>query len=623
MPSLPNLKVSTDPTTLLTHVDFSDQNSKVFNLISLQISSISEVLDYTTTGFILPFHDFKKSIVGIAKLLRKEGGQIEFDEFSQNLINNYVDDRKSRHQQPYYKILDSDLEKILRNSNFVRILTEEQMRDTKELLRLKHGANFSVPGAGKTTTLLAVHTILKSLGYVDSLFVVSPINAFISWEDEINVIFSIPKQVIRIQVDDLKKFSSIEEQNPDLILVNYEKLRKDVNRIYPFFINNQIHFVLDESHRIKSGYDNMSFRQIIQLADLAKRRDILSGTPMPQRFGDLSSQFDYLWSGDVIPDITYLSEESEKSKIVNKSLSGLFVRTTKHELGLKDPIIKYKYVQMGPIQSQLYKLFKSEAARILSNMDRGSLEFFRSAGRNVVRLLQAATNPMLLGTEDEYFEETFPIPPGSEAWELLSEFVKYEQASKIEYLINRVNQILIENQSNKIVIWSYFVRNIHLLERLLIEYNPVLIFGGIPSGSVEEEHTREWGLRKFHNDPSCRLLIANPQAGGEGISLHKICHYAIYLDRNFNAAHYLQSLDRIHRLGLSKSIDTIVEILIAKDSIDEVLINRLNIKTARMGKVLNDPYLLTLAYDPIDIPPESEFDLTHEDLIEIENHILS
>ena len=31
-------------------------------------------------------------------------------------------------------------------------------------------------------------------------------------------------------------------------------------------------------------------------------------------------------------------------------IKNLFVRTTKKELGLKDPIIKYTYIEMGPLQ---------------------------------------------------------------------------------------------------------------------------------------------------------------------------------------------------------------------------------------------------------------------------------
>jgi len=118
-------------------------------------------------------------------------------------------------------------------------------------------------------------------------------------------------------------------------------------------------------------------------------------------------------------------------------------------------------------------------------------------------------------------------------------------------------------------------------------------------------------------------MIANPQACGEGISLHKVCHFAIYLDRNFNAAHFLQSLDRIHRLGLDNSIDTSVEILVSENSIDEVLIRRLNEKILAMGEILDDTYLKTLAYDPADISVTEEDGIDIKDFEEIKKHILA
>ncbi|MBK7649614.1 MAG: hypothetical protein IPJ20_01170 [Flammeovirgaceae bacterium] len=124
----------------------------------------------------------------------------------------------------------------MKQSGFTRSLKVEQKRDSLKLLNLKHGANFSVPGAGKTTTILAVHTVLKSLGLVSKLFVVSPINAFISWEDEIKEIFKEKNITVhRLQSIDILNFSSVQNESPDVILVNYEKLRKDVRQLVPFF----------------------------------------------------------------------------------------------------------------------------------------------------------------------------------------------------------------------------------------------------------------------------------------------------------------------------------------------------------------------------------------------------
>ena len=337
---------------------------------------------------------------------------------------------------------------------------------------------------------------------------------------------------------------------------------------------------------------------------------------------DLDPQFEYLWSRNILDPFISRNPLEDQIQIANSKIKNLFVRTTKAELGLTPPKIKYHYIEMGTVQSELYELFRSEAARQISGVETGTKDYLRNIGKSVVGLLQAATNPMLLGTEDEFFQETLGVPSDTKAWDLLREYSRYEKAVKIEYLTKRVNEIFNKYPKNKIVIWSYFVRNVKLLEKMFVDFSPVSIYGAIPSGTDTDEDTREQRIRKFHEDPFCRLMIANPQAGGEGISLHRVCHYAIYLDRTFNAAHYLQSVDRIHRLGLPKSVNTFIEIIIAKNTIDEVVLKRLNIKTKSMSKVLDDPGLLKLAYDPEDLE-DNGLGLDKEDINSIKEHLLN
>lgn len=616
------LRVSLTLQSMEASVEFGDLDSAVSNEISLALSSASEDVGYSSGGLKIPWHDFKRALTSIGGILKRQRVALELDSHSRRLVEEYLDDRRvvrSRGDREAYSLREAH--QILHEQGFGRRLTNQQDRDLLRLLRLKHGANFSVPGAGKTTTLLALHSILKSAGFVASLFVVAPINAFISWEDELAEIFGLGTwKVARLHSEDLTRGFAPGDPVPDLLLINYEKLRKDVRQLTPLFIHRKMHLVLDEAHRIKSGSNNLSFRQIIRLGDLAQRRDILTGTPMPQSCRDLDPQFDFLWS---LPRVSQSTTEEEPIESANRAIKGLFVRTTKRELGLADPKVIYHPVQMGPLQTQLYEFCRSEAARVLSGMDRSSSTYFRSLGRNAVKLLEVATNPMLLGADDEYYDDVEPIMPDSEAWELVSEFAKYEKAAKLEYLQLRIGRILQQDPRSKVVVWSYFIRNIKLMERLLAPFNPVSIYGGVPTGSDEDENSREGKIRRFHQDNTCRVLIGNPQACGEGISLHKICHYALYLDRTFNAAHYLQSVDRIHRLGLPPNTDTIVEILIAKGTIDEVIFGRVGEKTKVMGKVLDDEGLLKLAYDPADIPPEDDFGLDANDAAELQQHLLS
>jgi SNF2 family DNA or RNA helicase len=97
-------------------------------------------------------------------------------------------------------------------------------------------------------------------------------------------------------------------------------------------------------------------------------------------------------------------------------------------------------------------------------------------------------------------------------------------------------------------------------------------------------------------------MVANPAAASEGVSLHRICHHALYLDRTFNAAHYLQSEDRIHRFGLTSGQDTIVEIIECMDTVDETVRSRLEFKIGQMAEALEDS---SLRPDPIAISPNA------------------
>jgi hypothetical protein len=62
-----------------------------------------------------------------------------------------------------------------------RDLTSFQLRDLRHLLAIPHGANFSVPGAGKTTVTFALHLLTHKPG--QHFFVVCPRSALPAWKD--------------------------------------------------------------------------------------------------------------------------------------------------------------------------------------------------------------------------------------------------------------------------------------------------------------------------------------------------------------------------------------------------------------------------------------------------------
>ena len=80
----------------------------------------------------------------------------------------------------------------LAGTRFVHDLRPFQLRDAGRLLALPNGANFSVPGAGKTAVTYAVYEAERSAGRVTKLLVVAPLSAFAAWQDEANACFDTP-----------------------------------------------------------------------------------------------------------------------------------------------------------------------------------------------------------------------------------------------------------------------------------------------------------------------------------------------------------------------------------------------------------------------------------------------
>jgi SNF2 family DNA or RNA helicase len=362
----------------------------------------------------------------------------------------------------------------------------------------------------------------------------------------------------------------------------------------------------------------------LQLAEVGQRRDILSGTPLPHEPEDLRPQLDFLWPGHrIMPDLRVVTEAPEDLlEDVKQQVEPLYVRTTKDELDLPEIRVTPVPVELGPLQRELYEVLRGEAARIAQGMPSRDRAFFRLLGRHVVRLLQAASNPMLL-TQGELVDRAAVArpPQGARAWELLRDLARYEQPAKVTAAVERAEGVV--GGGGKVLIWSSFVHNLTSLERLLHRHSPVVLYGQVPTGPSDDPETREGRIRQFHEDDNCRVMIANPAACGEGISLHHACHHAIYLDRSFNAAHYLQSVDRIHRLGLEPGVVTDIEVLEARDSIDQRVARRLKVKIDAMSLILNDRGLQALAYDPDDVVEEFPGGLEPEDVEEVIDHLVA
>ncbi|MEV8069254.1 DEAD/DEAH box helicase [Streptomyces sp. NPDC085995] len=451
-----------------------------------------------------------------------------------------------------------------------------QRRDVAKLLSLGHGANFSVPGAGKTRVALAVYAAQRAQGAVTRLLVVCPKSAYESWRYETAVCFSYP---LRTHVLD----GSLDEW-AEVLIVNYERLDRSLPLLANWLKSAPSMIILDEAHRMKLGVRGTYGAACMSLGPLAKRRLILTGTPAPNGSKDLENLLGFVWPGHGQRTVTRAVAGGDLA-YASTVLRPLFTRTTKQELGLPPMTLRMRYVAMPDLHAEIYS---SLVGGITNGTARDDLS---ALGKTALRLLMAATSPALLlegATRYEPLAYQLPpleIPAGSSLYSLMQNLPDYELSPKYKEAL----AIIAENaaQGRKTLVWTTFVRSLTTLAQMLEKYSPAVVYGGTPD--------REEQLRRFREDPSCMVLISNPATLGEGISLHHVCHDAIYVDRDFMAGRFLQSLDRIHRLGLAPDTETRVTVLAARDTIDEVVEIRLDQKLEFMGKILDDPTVQQLA----------------------------
>lgn len=457
-------------------------------------------------------------------------------------------------------------------------LTPFQLRDIARLLSVGHGANFSVPGAGKTRVSLAVFSALRKQGAVSRILVVSPKSAYEAWQYEAGLCFSTPL--------DVQLLGRSAPPSADILLVNYERLDRALPKLSQWLEAAPAMLILDEAHRMKLGGAGVYGAACMALGPLSRVRMILSGTPAPNGAKDLENLLSFVWPGHGRRVVTQAVDGGDLAR-ASQVLRPLYTRTTKEELGLPPVETRIRRLAMPPLHREIYDAlvgrFSPRAAA-----DKGD---FEALGKAVLRLLMAATSPALLvGGSTRHEPLHFRVPPlevseGDSLSALLRQLPDYELPPKYQETLSIVSANAAAGR--KTLVWTSFVRSITSLQVLLAPFHPAAVHGGTAD--------REAELRRFREDPDCAVLVSNPATLGEGISLHQVCHDAVYVDRDFQAGRFLQSLDRIHRLGLEPGAETRVTVLAAEGSVDDVVSLRLAEKLDFMGRILDDPEVQQLA----------------------------
>ncbi|HET9281408.1 MAG TPA: DEAD/DEAH box helicase [Candidatus Angelobacter sp.] len=515
-----------------------------------------------------------------------------------------------------------------------RDLLPHQTAGAIHALSTVNAANFSVPGAGKTLTTLAValtHIVNQT---IDVVLVIGPLSCFRPWEKEVRTAVGEYLKTKRVRGSSAHRRTTYSTAgSKQLLLASYASAAADRAAIIDLCRRMNVLLIVDESHRIKRFRGGLWAPALMDIARHARVRITLSGTPMPQSGKDLYSQLRVLWpDGDLTgaPD-DFAQRVSNNFDTVLNDVRPFVSRTPKEALNLDPYTIVSHDVALSGTQQEVYQLIAEQFRRLLEDAStwRDKLEALRR-GRPI-RLLQAACNPDLLNHKDSQYHLPQLAVPNPTLMQRLAAFRGTAIPAKSQKALELIRDI--GKANGKVVCWSNFVGNLDQLTELIRKetgYPTFQIDGRIPtgddpsddkfgaagaSGNQSVAETRELIIERFLGCDGPSILVTNPASTSESISLHSTCHNAIYLDRTYDCALFLQSIDRIHRLGLPRGVQVTIHLLKAtsdgRETIDHLVDQSLRSKEAAMRLLLEGAELRALhtPENPADAADGDEQDL--------------
>ncbi len=574
--------------------------------------------------------DVIKVLSDIRSMLKKYGFDEKQSETSEQVLKDfYEEERKfSEFSQKALHIRNNDCapnefkaftDSVIRNMP-ARSLYPLQLLSAYHLAFAQNACNFSVPGAGKTSIVYGAYTYLKNLAdddpkKVDQLLIIGPLSSFGPWELEYAECFGKIPTVKRL-MSGLSRDERIDylysRHTAELTLISYASLVSLQEALTFFLKYNRVMVVADEAHKAKNTSGGVTAQAVLEISRYCNARAVLTGTPAPNGYEDLYNMFKFIWPTkniigfevNQLRDMTVRRNDARVGRLID-NIAPFFIRIKKSDLNIPAAIVHPTIeAEMGSAQRRIYDFI--ERRYIDAMLEEGITDIssrFKAllVQARMIRLMQAATNPAMLKTplyefleDDECPQEAYQAVNDADVLKEIMGYGTIETPTKYLAVKKLIEEIIASG--GKVVVWATFIHTIHELKEYLAHHGIASqeLYGAIPveqEGVAEEADeqilTRERIVREFQcEDCHYKVIIANPFAVAESISLHKACHNAIYIERSFNAAHFVQSKDRIHRYGLKPNDETHYYYIVSRDSIDETIDARLTEKERRMTEIM-------------------------------------
>ncbi len=423
-------------------------------------------------------------------------------------------------------------------------------------------------GLGKTHQIMAFLLTLREQQNITAPFlVVCPMTVLSHWEIK-----------IREHAPSLKGLiyhgggRNLERalKRGNLILTSYGILTRDIEKL------KEAHFpvaVFDEIQHIKNP-ETKAYRAA---RDIDSNMKIgLTGTPIENRLEELKALFDLTMPGYLGADADFSSKyikpiqehgNEERQEELARVISPFILRRLKTSVlqELPEKIEDILSCSLSTDQAKLYReAIKSRGMDLLETLKKGGepvpyIHIF--ALLNLLK--QICNHPALVKKAPENYEKY-----ESGKWELFREILSESIDS-----------------GQKVVVYSQYLDMINIMERHMKKLGTGFV------SLTGKSRNRGDIIKKFSDDPECRVFIGSLRAGGVGIDL-VAASVVIHYDRWWNAAKEDQATDRVHRIGQKRGVQVFK--LVTEGTLEEKISAIISRKKDLMDSVVreDDPGLL-------------------------------
>ena len=471
------------------------------------------------------------------------------------------------------------------NYKFRKKPYKHQLTALEKSWNKKTFAYFMEMGTGKTKVLIDNMSILYDKGKINGALIIAPKGVMGTWYNQ-ELPTHLPTHIEKVAVlwqaninkKQQDKLRSIMVTGHDLhiLVMNVEALstEKGTGFAKDFLMCHDAIVTIDESTTIKNPKAKRT-KNILNLAELAKYRRIMTGSPVTKNPLDLYSQCEFL-DPNHLDCVSYYSFRNRYAEMKTLHLSGRSIQVVSHfkNLGeLSEQLQKFSYrvlkedcldlppkiymkreIELTSEQAKVYKQMKQEALATLN----GKTVTTMTALTQLMRLHQITCGH-------------FSADDGT---------IQNLKNNRLTELLD-----IVEEVEGKAIIWAHYQHDVKtIFNALEKKHGPGSVVHYYGKTLPEQ---RDKAIKWFKEKPECRFFVGTPQTGGYGLTLIS-ANTVIYYSNGYDLEKRMQSEDRAHRIGQKNSV-TYIDI-IAEETVDTKIVQslrkKINIASEVMGEEL-------------------------------------